>query len=301
MRRSIPAKSAVVFLLVGLVLIGTEVLASSIDPDALRDRVGKTVVFRELTAGLQRDGYTEIHASPDSYAAVRYGKYVGRKATVTGLDRRLVGTGYYWTMEFEDGSHLFAYANEARPRQIFGVYFVEDYEKASELIGKEIQVSQAAWQVQNQELITADSRVSHPVDHMEKVTVLGLETKMFGHAVARPPLFLNVRKSNDQEGMIGFLPDNFVIEKKPEEPSDKKVAAAIKSRNVVIGMTPEQVKKAWGEPAKTTKTQTEDMIKLKWTYDNVTLDFHNGVLTKITEKSVKPGLLKFPIDDLTGE
>jgi hypothetical protein len=61
------------------------------------------------------------------------------------------------------------------------------------------------------------------------------------------------------------------------------IAAAIREHQAIIGMSPDEAKKAWGYPQHVNKSNVLGHLSEQWIYDRGYLHFQNGVLIAVEE------------------
>lgn len=65
-----------------------------------------------------------------------------------------------------------------------------------------------------------------------------------------------------------------------EKQLHEKINAAMRAKEVIVGMTEAEVLGAWGEPEEKKLTPTSTGIKAEWVYPNGrTVNFHQGKVT----------------------
>ena|GEM_PF-5524399 len=116
-----------------------------------------------------------------------------------------------------------------------------------ESIGKVIWINRPALPG-DKNLFTLKKKVSYPVSHLERVTIVDFETTDFGPNRGICPYFAIVRRKTGEQGLLPFDPA-YYFERDPVDPSWKRdIADAIRQERPLKGMTVEQLTLALGEP-----------------------------------------------------
>lgn len=249
-----------------------------VQENELQEMVGKKFILRSMDKSIQKYGYQSIHGAINSFAPLHYRQFAGKKGVIIGFARAEAFESLVWILELESKKKLYVKIQQTRPEYIHGIYLVDDYVKANEMVGHYIWINQNEWRVVPQALITPDPDTFYPVRHLEKVKVTGVDTTLYGHSMGRAPLNLIVETEKGQKGQIGYRKINFFA-KDPIDPAwDPKVVELIRSRKVQNGMTSDQVYLAKGRPVKL--KQAEKNKSAKWEYDDMKVWFKNGKVVK---------------------
>lgn len=249
---------------------------------ASQHRIGKEVVFRESEASLQKYGYHSLSLRPAPAERLDYSKFVGKKGTVTGVVKQSVFE--FWQIRLETGDTVYAMKSRVFPDQIDGMYFTDDVTEATGRIGKSIWINQARKTARRLQLITEDRNVSYPLGHLEQVKVLGVFTKVLGHAYGGAPFFIKVERNNGEAGLIGYDQRNFFWEDPVSTSWSASVVEAIKKQAVHLGMTKDQVLLSWGKPTKVNRTVTAAGTSEQWIYDKQNLYLTDDKVTALQEE-----------------
>jgi len=170
--------------------------------------IGKEVVFSECDNSLIKYGYVSVCRTPDTCLGLPYNEYVGKRGQISGLSLAESKIHSYWKIRLETGEVVYA-RRSLYDDQIDGMYYVDDYNKAKELIGKFIWINQEEWRNRRQELITEDKNISYPLVHLEKVKVIDVYLKKIGHSYGACQFFLKVKKASGEIGLLGYKIWNF--------------------------------------------------------------------------------------------
>lgn len=60
---------------------------------------------------------------------------------------------------------------------------------------------------------------------------------------------------------------------------DRQVCQAIVNHKILVGMTPDQVRTAWGRPERINRTVIPGRVSEQWVYGTTYLYFDDGILT----------------------
>ncbi|MFA4918975.1 MAG: hypothetical protein WC581_06975 [Thermodesulfovibrionales bacterium] len=164
--------------------------------------IGKEVVFSEGDNSLIKYGYTGLCRTPDPCLGLPYNEYVGKRGRIVGLSFAHSKIHSYWEILLETGEVVYSTRSDISDK-VIGMYYVDDYNKAKELIGKFIWINQEEG-VRRLELITEDKDISYPLAHLEKVKVIDVYLKRIGHSYGAMPFFLKVQKASGEIGLIGY-------------------------------------------------------------------------------------------------
>lgn len=248
-----------------------------------QQRIGKEVVFIEMDSELQELGYF-VSRKPDIGRWLPYKDYVGKKGEIVGVVEQRVFS--FWKIRLETGEIV--YVHKSKESREFsdqidfstaGLYFIDDYNKAKEKIEKFIWINQNRWKFEKQKLVTEDSNVSYPLEHLEKVKVVNVFTKRLGNSYGINPLSIKVLKSTGEVGFIVYDTENY-FDNDPIYPSwDKSIVETIKKQKIRLGMTKDQVLLSWGKPESVNRTVTLYGTKEQWIYRKTYLYFEDNKLT----------------------
>lgn len=251
----------------------------------LKSRMGTKVTFVQMDKQLARFGYQSIHDRPGQIGGLPYAAYVGQNGTIKDVWKASDGIRYYWIIVLDSGKKVYAEISRSNPDYIAGMYSAKDMIKGDGLVGKDIWVNQAEYKLEPQSLITENPKISYTLSHLEKVRVLGVLPKIFGHGPARARFYLKVRNQGKNEGLLGYNKINFFLTDPIDRAWGKENVDAIKQKDVRIGMTMEQAIAAVGRPLKIKSVEQENEIRATWDYGGLKLIFKNGKLWKIKRKS----------------
>ena len=248
-----------------------------------QQKIGKEVVFVEEDISLQGYGYQSIFRKPDSLSYhLPYEDFVGKKGKIVGVVKDKYGVSAFWEIQLEKGETVYAEFFEKLDNLTDGLYFVDDYREAKGKIEKFIWVNQNGW---NQPLLTENKNLSYPLEHLDKVKVIDVFTKLLGHAYGGAPFYLKVQKNTGEIGYIGYQHNNYFDENPIDPTWDKSIIEAIKQHKITIGMTNDQVQLSWGKPKKVNRTVTSQGVREQWIYSKEKyLYLDNNKLTAIQEE-----------------
>ncbi len=148
-----------------------------------------------MESSLQKYDYS-LYRKPDIGPRLSYKDYVGKKGEIVWVVKQMVFS--FWEIQLETGEKVYADKLKEYDDQIDGLYFVDDYNEAKEKIGKFIWINQNKWKVREQPLITEDRNVSYPLEHLEKIKVVDVFTRMLGHSYRGAPFFSKFRNQPEK-------------------------------------------------------------------------------------------------------
>lgn len=256
----------------------------SIQVSELKERVGTKVTFVGMDEELARYDYQTIHERPGQIGGLPYSKYTGKNGTIKDVWKSKDGQKYYWIVVLDNDKKVYAEIDSVDLDYVAGMYSTKDMVSADALVGKDVWINQAEYKIEPQPLITKNPKVSFDITHLEKVRVLSVVPKIFGHGPARAKFYLKVKKKNNKEGLLGFRKYNFFT-KDPINPNwPKETVDALYKKEVLLGMTMEQTIIAAGRPMDVKTIQKENETKVQWDFGGQILVFKNGLLWKIKQK-----------------
>lgn len=247
---------------------------------------GKEFVFREQTTSLQQYGYQRWQKSTDLISnKLNYADYVNKHGKVSGRILRNKSYRNYYEGITENCESIYSMVSPSdegidRLEKFTGIYFIDTLNRAKGLVGHDIWVSVPYGVKKAQVILTPDPEVNYPKNNLEKLHVIGVDTKAYGHAYyGASPFFLVVTTESGKEGLIPYSSRDF-HETNPINPEwDDSTVERIKAGKVAIGMSREQVLLSWGPPQKNNKSVGSYGTHEQWVYGNGQyLYFENGTL-----------------------
>lgn len=252
-----------------------------IDVDIL---LSQEVVFVQKDKELSPFGYSNVTKTISGIRkGLPYKEYVGKKGKIMGV--RNNGVSDFYEIKLENGETVFStyYEDKYNIRKgkyytMGGFYYVEDFEKANSWINMDVYiVNKRHWDVKLIDYAGNDVFNGEiPVGNFEKVKVLKVVPKVFGHGPGIASFYVLVEKENSQKGYVPFemLSEENLISK-----FSKEIQNMIKERKITIGMNTEQAILSWGEPDDINRTVGAWGEHGQWIYGSKYLYFENGKLT----------------------
>lgn len=240
-------------------------------PEA-KARIGQAFELREMDEGLIKYAYKLSEKPKFSLDNLSYEKFHGKRGKVIDIvsdGSGSVMTGYFWQIEIE-GEKYYARWIPVVPDYLESSYFLGDLDLATKLTGKKI------WVVK-QKLITPEKEIQVRVGHLDEVEVIGIDTKSYGHGFdGASPFWFRIKTADGKEGLVPYDKRFFFIEDPIKQSWNPAIIEAIRSRNIKLGMTPEQVRLSWGNPERINRTVAANTVLEQWIYGRQYLYIENG-------------------------
>ena len=123
--------------------------------------------------------------------------------------------------------------------------------------------------------LTDKKDISVPRRHLQKLEVVGVETRMYGHA---PPAMLHL-VATTQKGDRVLVPnriDLFYEEDPVKESWGEELGRMIRQGRIRRGMTTDMVRLSWGDPQRVKKSGGD---RERWLYaSGEHVDFEDGIM-----------------------
>lgn len=176
-------------------------------------RSGRPFRFATADASLQDYGYVLWKTAPSlAEEPLDYARYHGREGKLTGRSLRRDGVRWFEgimpdcsLVYAEDASSNADYAGVDHLDMHGKIVFEDTLDKALGLVGAEV-VVQGEGLEPGQRLYTAHPTENYPLSDGERLRVVGVDTHRYAHAKGIGPLFLQVRNTAGEQGLIKFNP-----------------------------------------------------------------------------------------------
>lgn len=242
-------------------------------PEA-RKRIGQVFVLREMSDSLKKYQYRFSKEPRIGIEKIDYDKYRGQEGKVIDLVAGETGRfkKFYWLVEFGDGTRGYAEWLPLVPEYIEGTYFKTDMAVAEKLVGHSV------WVIKKQRpLATPAPDKTVEIKHLEKVTVIGIDTIAYGHGYGVAPFWLRIKTDDGREALVAYDARRSFHSQNPFQKSWKPaIVEAIRNQQVIIGMTTEQTRLALGEPMRINRTVTATGATEQWVYRGLYVYMDNG-------------------------
>jgi len=254
---------------------------------------GREFQFRETDESMSKyraDSLMGWRKEPKRFKeTLNHKDYAGKKGKIQEIQANPLGGFDSWYVAvLETCEKIYSFViSPDRPLELnvsessTGIYFLDILRQAESMIGKKIWANQN-YAREDRGLFTDDSKLEHPLGHIEILEVVGVTTKMIDHVHKREvgPYFLVVRKKTGDTGYLAFYDSNFFL-KNPIDPKwDKATVEMIKQRKIKLGMSEQQLSLSWGRPQRINRSVGSFGVHEQWIYGSGQYVYmQNGKLT----------------------